>query len=380
MKSPEALARVLARQWQNHDLREARIVAGEGWPIRLPIGRPSPALVMHQTGEVREHLERWRHITTGTVVWKETVYRNAAEPISVPEFWEIGCLRDWAKATGIAEIESECQRLEDLIKTVDPSFVGRLVRQRSLWLGRDHEAVVRASALALELAPGIAQGRPLRSLALAGIDSKFIEQNRSLITAFLDIRFDGQASELGLSSFLNAADEGEHWLLIAPLGSGLLPFEQLHVRARELADTPLPAGRILLIENVRSLHQLPRLPGTIAILGSGLDLAWMRADWLSDRALGYWGDMDTWGMKMLALAKNHQPHVEALLMTREIFGAFSHLAVSEPVHAGSDPPNGLTGEQRAFYVDLMKRERGRLEQEFLPGDLVQDALLTWCNP
>lgn len=67
----------------------------------------------------------------------------------------------------------------------------------------------------------------------------------------------------------------------------MLPFTQQRVRARELMNTPLPAERILLIENDRCLHLLPVLPDTIAVLGSGLDLAWLSVGWLSQRHLGY---------------------------------------------------------------------------------------------
>jgi hypothetical protein len=49
------------------------------------------------------------------------------------------------------------------------------------------------------------------------------------------------------------------------------------VPAAELATTGLPGTHVLVIENERSLYQLPSLPDTVAVLGSGLDLAWMRA-------------------------------------------------------------------------------------------------------
>lgn len=51
--------------------------------------------------------------------------------------------------------------------------------------------------------------------------------------------------------------ELQHWVLVAPLQDGLLPFRRLRLTTSELHTTALPARRILLMENERSLHQLP---------------------------------------------------------------------------------------------------------------------------
>ena len=379
MKSPEALAELLTRQWHSADKREQRLLDPQTWPIPLPIGRPAPTLFAQQTAQVREHIERWRAVTVGEVHWQSIVYRSAAEPVLLPQHWQLRSPEEWAQASGDAQVRLELQRLRSLLDRVDGRFHSLLIRQRALWRDRSDEETIQATTLALEIEPGIAAGRPLRSLPLAGIDSKFMERHRGLVTALLDIRFDGQASQLGLSSFLEAADEGDHWLLVAALTPGLLPFAQLRVRARELRDAPPPAKRILLIENDRCLHLLPTLPDTIAVLGSGLDLAWLRADWLRERQIGYWGDMDTWGLCMLAHARKLQPHLTPLLMDQPLFERCSGtLAVPEPINAGPVPPEVLTGTEQAFYRHLLNQDRGRIEQEFLPGHIVAEALSKWA--
>ncbi len=378
MKSPEELADLLTRQWHSADKREQRLLDPQTWPIPLPIGRPPPTLFAQQTSQVREHIERWRAVTVGEVQWQSIAYRSAAEPVLLPQHWQLRSPEEWAQASGDAQVRLELQQLRYLLDRVDGRFHSLLIRQRALWRDRNGEDVVQATALALELEPGIAAGRPLRSLSLAGIDSKFMERHRGLVTALLDLRFDGQASQLGLSSFLDAADEGDHWLLVAALAPGLLPFAQLRVRARELRDAPLPAKRILLIENDRCLHLLPTLPDTIAVLGSGLDLAWLRADWLRQRRIGYWGDMDTWGLCMLARARAHQPHLDPLLMDQPLFERFAGtLAVPEPITADPTRLQGLTDTEQAFYRHLVEQSKGRIEQEFLPMGTVKEALSRW---
>jgi hypothetical protein len=377
MKSPETLAAELAQQWQSADTREHRLLSPEAWPHRVSIGRPAPAKVANATAEVRDHLARWRGVNIGTVTWQDVTYRSAAGPINVPLQWALSSPAEWAQASASPDVMREFERLDMFMQRVDPIFHPRLVRQRSLWQSRSNEDVIRATDLAMALEPGIASGRPLRALGLAGVDTKFFENHGSLIAALLDTRFDSQVSAQGLASFLGAEDEGDHWLLVVPLSAGILPFSQQRVRAREISDTPLPASRILLVENESCIHQLPSLPDAVAILGFGLDLAWMATSWLGERRVGYWGDLDTWGLTMLARARQHQGHLEPLLMTRIAFDQHAHLATCEPVSAGPVPLYGLLDAERDLYAYLTARERGRLEQEFLPTAYVRETLSKW---
>lgn len=380
MKSPEAIAAQLARHWDSADRREHLMLDPQAWPRTVAIGGPSASVFTQRTALVREHISRWRAVTVGEVQWHDVTFRSAAEPVSLPQHWLLRSPEEWAQASADAQVQLELQRLRYLLDRIDARFHSLVVRQRALWRDRNDDEVVRATALALALEPGIAAGRPLRALALAGIDSKFLERHRALVAALLDIRFDGQASQLGLNSFLDAADEGEHWLLVVPLSPGLLPFAQQRVRARELRDAPLPAKRILLIENDRCLHLLPALPDTIAVLGSGLDLAWLCADWLRECDLGYWGDMDTWGLRMLARARALQPHLVPLLIDQALFERLSGtLAVPEPITAGPVPPDGLNDSEQTFYQYLLAQAKGRVEQEFLSESIVADVLNRWSS-
>ncbi|ATE71282.1 DUF3322 domain-containing protein [Lysobacter capsici] len=378
MKSPADLAKVLAREWDNADYREQRLLNAGAWPIPKAIGKPTARSISDATPAVREHLERWRMVGLGEVEWEEVSFRSAAEPVRVPITWLLHEPAQWVVATGDASVSLEYSRLQYFMAHCDVMFHRLLLRNRSLWRNRSDTDVVHAAEVALRLSPGCAAGRPLRSMPVAEVDTKFFERNRSLVVALLDVRFDGAASQMGLEAFVGALDEGDHWLLVAPLEPGLLPFVQQRVRARELMESCLPGETLLVVENERCLYQLPPLSGTIAILGAGLNLGWMRAAWLADRRIGYWGDMDTWGLLMLARARNCQPHVETVLMHSALFDAYAkQLAVVEPVIAGACPAAGLNEEEGRFYLALSERTKGRLEQEFLPKLTVVNELHRW---
>ena len=391
MKSPHALAARLAQQWNSADWRERQLLGGPGtWPLTLPIGQPDASVFLTDATALRSHLQQWREVEQhplGSVQWHERRYRGSSDAIAVPTQWQLvrpsQCVAAIShfKAPGHVQIQRDYVRLSSLIAAVErPGFQRLLVRRLVQWRDTPTDAILTATRMALQLEPGCAQGRPLRALAVQGNDSKFFERHASLLAALLDERFDGEASRQGLAGFLGALPEDDHWLLIAPLAPGLLPFARQRVRASELLTTPLSASRILLVENERCLHQLPKqLPDTIAILGSGLNLNWLAASWLQGRNVAYWGDLDTWGLQMLASARNHLPHLQALLMDRTTFDTHQHLTVAEPVHAGAPASLALRPAEAQLDRHLRTLKKGRLEQEFLPSDVVHQAVCAWSE-
>lgn len=388
MKSPHQLAEWLTRQWQRGDWREQHLLHNpSAWPLRLPIGAPDAKTFRDDSATLRQHLQAWQTIANdgpGTVHWQVRNYRSGRTPIPVPAHWELArpsdvfaAINHFTSNAG-AQAAADYQVLTQVLARVDACFHRLLLRRLALWRGMSAEQIITAARLALQLAPGCAQGKPLRALALAGNDSKFMERHASLLTALLDQRFDGEASRQGLEDFLAASANDEHWLLVVPLAKGLLPFARQRVPVSELQTTPLGAHHILLVENERSLHQLPRpLPDTIAILGAGLDLGWLATNWLQNRRVAYWGDLDTWGLGMLATARRCLPHLHALLMDRATFDTHQDLAVSEPVTANQPEPGTLLPEEFALDQHLRTLARGRLEQEFLPSSIVAQAIEDW---
>lgn len=387
MKSPRQLADQLVRQWQRGDWREQNLLHNpQVWPLRLPIGEPGAQSFRDDSAALRLHLQQWRAIAEGgpgLVEWKPRQYRSGAAPVDVPTHWVLrpsDCAAAFDRCAGSdgAQASADYHALVTVLGQVDACFHRLLLRRLALWRHLPADQIVTATQVALQLEPGGAQGRPLRALGVAGNDSKFFERHASLVTALLDERFGGEVTRQGLTAFLGAAQEGEHWLLVAPLAQGLLPFRRQRVCASELQVTALPARRILLVENERSLHQLPTpVPETIAILGAGLNLGWLSAPWLQDRQVAYWGDLDTWGLAMLAIARSHLPHLHALLMDRVTFEAHRHMAVAEPAHAGMPLSDQLRPDEIALDRTLRLLEAGRLEQEFLPFTVVARAIDDW---
>lgn len=381
MKSPAELAHKMSRQWQSADIREARLIGEADWPIRLSIGRPTAGMVAEDWQAIASHIRTWRAVRSGQVIWEPASYRATGEAIEIPGYWEISNANEWIEAAADRLVTAEFSALTRLIASSDSLFHPLFIRQRSLWSDKPIAEILKAAELASLVQPGCAHGAPLRALSLAGIDSKFFERHRGLIVRLLDLRFDGEASRQGLETFLDAWQELDHWLLVADLDGDLLPFSEMRVRSSELLAVDLSVSHLLVVENERCLHLLPRTqPGTIAILGAGNNLRWLAATWVQNARVAYWGDIDTWGLTLLASARLMIPELTALLMNRNDFNTYAGThAVAEAVIAHPSPPAPLTTYEKTLYLHLLTCEKGRLEQEFISRENVADALAGWMR-
>ncbi|WEL53633.1 DUF2220 family protein [Pseudomonas kermanshahensis] len=377
MKSPIEVGVKLGRQWQQSSIRVERLLNPGSWPLDIPIGKPAAQLFTEQAQAVLQHVERWRQVTVGAVEWEPVNYRAGLAPVRMPLRWQLRSPSEWVGAINDPQVSLEYARLEHLVEQVDGTFHALLVAQRSLWLTKPCEEVITTARLAMQLFEGCAGGRPLRLLADYGVDTKFFERNSTLLTRLLDERFEGAVSEHGLATFLDAYEESSHWVLVVPLQAGLLPFKRLRLTTSELAETSLPGSRLLVVENEQCLHLLPDVRDTVAVLGAGLDLQWLASAHLAGKHIAYWGDMDSWGMLMLARARSHHSGIKALLMQRLLFDQHCANAVIEPTRAQVDTPHGLLADERDFYQYLLLQSRGRLEQEYLPSAQVELAIREW---
>lgn len=377
MKTPDQLREQLKRQWENTSLRVDRLLGNASWPLSLSIGKPTAGEMASDARGIKATIDLWRGMQTGKVSWRAEKYRALAAPIELPAQWTLSEPAQWVSAIADRSISIEYKRYRHLFANISPLWHELLLRRRHLITSLDDAEIIRAAEVALTLKPGSANGAPLRSLSVRGIDSKFLERNRTLVTRMLDVRFDGEPGEVGLETFLDATQEGKHWLLVVDLDGNLLPFPRIRVRDADLEAHAVTGSAIVIVENEQCVHLLPQLPGTVAVLGAGLNLNWLQGAWLKDRRIAYWGDIDSWGLAMLGTARRYQPSVTSILMDGATFAEFDSAAVAEEVTYGEQIPDGLSPREGRLYGEIVSRARGRLEQEFLPAHRVHAALQRW---
>lgn len=114
---------------------------------------------------VQAHVNAWRAVSSGDVVWQAFKYRAGADVVSLPVYWRFNSPSQWVSATADAQVQMEYQTLEFLVSRVSDVYQEVLIRERVLWRNKTPEDVVTTAKLADSLSPGVAKGRPLRLLA-----------------------------------------------------------------------------------------------------------------------------------------------------------------------------------------------------------------------
>ncbi|MEE4639392.1 MAG: Wadjet anti-phage system protein JetD domain-containing protein [Wenzhouxiangella sp.] len=181
-------------------------------------------------------------------------------------------------------------------------------------------------------------GRYLRQLDIPGVDTKFIESRRGLISELLDAVLPAQAvdsSTTGVAGFnrrygLASRPVMVRFRILDPT-LALKGLTDLAVPAEEFAALDLDVEQVFITENEINGLAFPAHPRAIVVfgLGYGLDrLAGMA--WLARARCWYWGDIDTHGFAILNRLRAHLPAARSFLMDRATLDAHRELWGCEP--------------------------------------------------
>jgi hypothetical protein len=227
----------------------------------------------------------------------------------------------------------------------------------------------------------------LRQVDIPGVHSKFIEGHRAVLGELFDLALAPEAIDPtagGVGGFCRRygfRDKPERirFRLLDP-GLALLPTgtdQDLTITHDTFARLDPPVKRVFVTENEINFLAFPPLAASLVVFGAGYGFETLAsADWLRDREIHYWGDLDTHGFAILDQLRAHLPHAASFLMDRET------LLAHRP-HWGVEPRSEtrdllrLTAEENALYDDLRRNRLGdrvRLEQEKIGFDWVVEAL------
>lgn len=227
-------------------------------------------------------------------------------------------------------------------------------------------------------------GLYVRQIDVPGVDTKFVETHRGILTELLAVclpteRIDYDAPPSDFAARHRFARRPD-LVRIRALGAGAgLPdaFSEISVRVAELADAPLSASRVFVVENEINFLAFPSVPAAVAVWGGGYAVNRLAPlAWLRERELVYWGDIDTHGFAILSRVRAHFPATRSMLMDRVTLLEHRAHWVCEPKPTRA-ALSGLTPAEAAFYEELRADVHGpsvRLEQERIRFHQVETAL------
>jgi hypothetical protein len=211
-------------------------------------------------------------------------------------------------------------------------------------------------------------GLYLRQLDIRGVDSKFIEARKGLLSELLDRVLPADTID---PLYPPRHFEQRYGLATKPI---LVRFRildpalrigglsDLTVPASEFAGLDIAARTVFITENETNGLAFPETPGAIVVFGLGYGHERLAgAAWLHGKAIYYWGDLDTHGFAILDRLRATFPHADSFLMDRATFIAHRDLwGREDDVFAG--PMDRLTETERSLFAEI-KADRLRLEQE-----------------
>lgn len=224
----------------------------------------------------------------------------------------------------------------------------------------------------------------LRQITLPGIDTKFFEQHKKTLAEWLDLQLPAEGidpEQRGLSRFEARFGFKEKPVQvrfrILDRALYLCGLSDLTLTSDEFCALNLPVKTIFITENDINGLAFPDYPNSIVIFGRGYGFDFLHhAQWLKDKKVYYWGDIDTHGFAILNQCRHALPQVQSMLMNEDTL--LSHKEHWTCENRGSIAQlKLLTADELRLYQALQNNEFGsnvRLEQEFVNYAACIDSL------
>ena len=347
--------------------------------MSFPLRGPGPGDIGERLAEVQKWAGEWEQAARGPlrVEYKKVGGRHIGVNLIPGRAWVDGYEQAWAMlgaATDIRRLAALTEETRAACPRLVPWVASHPVRVLSLAAVWSH-LLATVAWIDQHQAPGMY----LRQVDVPGVDTKFIEKHKGVLTDLLEQQLDSGRIDQGTRDF-----EARFRFRRKPVyvrfrcerlsGTG---FTELSVRADELTAPPPGTIRAYIIENEITYLAFPLAPGAIVILGGGYAVPVLESlAWLPALDIVYWGDIDTHGFAILNRLRHHVPRVRSILMDPATLLAHRDQWIREPIPT-SAALDRLNTEEQSLYGALVTAEFGpavRLEQERVSFAAIQRAL------
>jgi hypothetical protein len=367
----------LERKWKSGQILAAGIQGGSMFPMRIPLKHPTAEEIINRFDEVRQ----WIKTLSGdcknetgsgfSLEWRERNYQQLGKN-RLPVAAIIKSEQDALTIIGKQKQAKQFKTLADSTILAFPQLGDWLQKRPLQVLKHAHDW-----PQLLKVIQWISQHpRPdiyLRQIDLPDIHTKFIERHKSLLIELLDIILPADVINIeatGVKEFerrygFRSKPAQVRFRLLDP-DLTLEGLTDLAVPALELARLRLPVTTVFITENDINGLAFPSIAKSMVIFGLGYGLQVLNEiSWLNDKAIYYWGDIDTHGFAMLDQIRQYFPHTESLLMNKETLLAHRQLWGEENKPTSRDL-DFLRPQEIELYQEIINNRYGknlRLEQE-----------------
>ena len=387
--TPADLRLQVQKLWDKGDLLSLCVQGAVMPPLRLRLTGPSSTELTERFDDVRMWMKALGCNTQQSeappyrVVMREFRHRVLGNNAVPTEIW-LDTLDDALAMIGKQDDCMRFARLVQLTREQHPVLLPWLEKRplNALALAQAWSGLLAVVTwLQAHPRPGIY----LRQVGVSGVDSKFIEAHRGVLSELFDLALPAEAmdtSASGVSQFSRRYGFKDKPLRIrfrlldasiARGVTGLFPADaelDITLTQADFAKLQLPVNRVFFTENEVNFLAVPPLRGSMVVFGAGYGFDVLAgAAWLQQCSIHYWGDIDTHGFAILDQLRAQLPHVQSLLMDRPTL-------MAHPDHWGEEPQpvsrdlRRLNAAESALFDDLrhkrLQSKAGislRLEQE-----------------
>ena len=386
--TPDDIRGRLQREWDKGRILSAMLGGEAVFPLRIPLRKPD-------TQELTEHFDAVRlwiatlsamdKEQTGTgycLEWREFAHRQLGRN-RIPVIAVIENEQD-----GLALIgrQLEASRFRELAATIANTFP-----TLAPWLLRHPLKVIdqAESWPSLLAVLNWVMHHPnsniyLRQIDVPGVDTKFIERHRGLLSDLLDRVLPPEvihAQHSGAKGF-----EQRYGFKRKPVQVRIRFLDRkfsiqglcdVSVTSDEFARMALPIKRVFVTENEINYLSFPDVTDGLMLFGGGYGFDHLaQADWLRQKEIFYWGDIDTHGFAILDQLRSQFPSAHSIMMDR------ATLLEHQIFWGNEDDPTSrqlsrLQSEEAMLYDDLRFDRIApalRLEQERIGFAWINTAL------
>jgi hypothetical protein len=354
-------------------------ITGENWaPFDVPLRGPGPGEIGERLAEVQAWAAEWERAGRGPlrVEYRQVGGRLVGANQLPGRAWIDSYAQAWELLGARREV-SELTRLAERAKAECPSVLPWLERSpvRALQLAADWD---RLLATVRWIDSRDLTGLYIRQVDVPGVDTKFIESHKGVLTQLLDLQLDPARVNVAAPHFASRYGfRGKPDYVRFRCARPGSAYTEMTVRADELTAPPEGVTRAYILENEVTYLAFPLAADAIVFFGDGYAVNVLaNLDWLATLDLTYWGDVDTHGFAILNRLRHRFPRARSILMDRETLLAHPSQWVTE--NAPTKAALGLLDPaEQAMYQDLVNGTYGpavRLEQERVSFASLEQAL------
>ncbi len=367
--------RRLRRRWDSGEFLSAWVVGAPCEPFDIPLRGPAPAELAERFDEARAWVAGWvaaQQRSGSFHLDSRAVGRRSIGANEVPSRLWIDSYDELWQVLGVRRQVQRFAELREATGVAEPRLLAWLDAHPMTVLTNEPDwlKLVR-TARWIEAERG--RGRYLRQVPVPGVDTKFIESRRVVLTDLLDELLSADSVDRAVPRSQFARRYGfatkpayvRFRLLDATLPT-LPGVSEVTLRADEFGSLAPNVSTVYVVENEITYLAFPPARDSLVIFGSGYALSGLASlPWLTERRVRYWGDLDTHGFAILNQLRTHLSHVESLLMDRRTLLDHREQWVAEPTPTKA-ALTSLGADEAELYCDLVEDTLGsavRLEQE-----------------